>query len=112
MRLPIWAYAAILVVVLAGLGGVAAYIRHEGYRDGQAAARAEFEAERQKLELANRTAVDVANRRLIQLADQLSLKELQVDDYVKALDLNAAEDTRAGELCLDVGSVRRLNTIR
>lgn len=102
-----------LVAVLAGsVGGLYLAVRHAGYVDGYAKASAECEAEKAKQEAANRNAVDAANRRLMDLADQLALKELEVDDYVKAIDLATAADPHGGDACLDPVSVRRLNTIR
>lgn len=102
--------------VIAGLGGVAwaayAHIRAEGFREGYSRASAECEAEQRQQGIANRNAIDAANKRLIELADQLSLKELQVDDYVKAIDLATAQDPRGGDACLEPDGVRRLNTLR
>jgi hypothetical protein len=112
MKLPIWAYAATAVIVLGGLGGAVAYIRHEGYRDGEAAATARCAEEQARAARANQNAIDAANKRLIERADELMQKELQLDDYVKAIDLATAQDPRAGDQCLDADSVRRLNSIR
>lgn len=102
----------VVAALAGGLWGVYSYIRTEGYRDGYAKASAECEAEQRRQEIANRNAIDAANKRLIELADELSLKELQVDDYVKAIDLATAQDPRGGDACLDPGSVHRLNTLR
>lgn len=112
MRLPVWAYGAIAVLVLGGLGGIATYIRHEGYRDGQAVGRAECEADKAAMARANQNAIDASNKQLLERADELIQKELQLDDYVKAIDLATARDPRAGDQCLDVDGVRRLNSIR
>lgn len=103
---------SVLAALAGGAWAVYAHIRAEGFREGYAKASAECEAEQKKQEIANRTAIDAANKRLIQLADQLSLKELQVDDYVKAIDLATAQDPRGGDACLDPDGVRRLNTLR
>lgn len=111
----LWRIAALIGLVTALCGAVAggiAYIRHEGYVSGHADAAAECAAEKRKQELANRAAIDAANKRLVDLADQISLKELQLDDYVKAIDLATAADPHGGDACLDAGGVRRLNTIR
>ena len=111
----LWRIAGAAGIVLAiggGLWGVYAHVRGEGYRDGRAAAEAECEAAQRRQQLANQNAIDAANRRLLDLADQLTLKELQVDDYVKAIDLATARDPRGTEQCLDPDGVRRLNTVR
>jgi hypothetical protein len=112
MRLPLWIYGLAAGAVLAA--GCAAYthIRAEGYRDGFAVAEAACEAQRQKQETANSNAIDAANKQLLERADELMKKELQLDDYVKANDLLAAEAPGADGKCLPAGSVRRLNTIR
>lgn len=103
---------SVLVALAGGAWAVYAHIRAEGFRDGYAKASAECEAEQRRQELANRNAIDAANKRLIELADQLSLKELQVDDYVKAIDLATAQDARGGDACLGPDGVHRLNTLR
>jgi len=108
MRFPLWAYGIAIASVL----GVAWIIRTDGYRDGQAAARAQCSAEQARQAEANRNAIDAANKRLVELADELTLKELQVDDYVKAIDRATAEDPRGADQCLDPDGVRRLNTLR
>lgn len=98
---------------LTGLGwAVYSHIRAEGYREGFAKAEAKCEDEQRKQALANQNAIDAANKRLLELAEELSLQKLQVDDYVKAIDLATAADPRGGDLCLDADSVRRLNAIR
>lgn len=112
MRLPIWAHASALAALLAAGWAAYSHIRAEDYREGFAVAEAACTAEQQKQELANRDAIDVANKRLIELAGELTLKELQVDDYVKAIDLAAAADPSAAEQCLGIDSVRRINAIR
>lgn len=104
--------AGVLAAVLGGVGALYAYVRHEGYVDGYQKAEAECEADKRRQELANRNAIDAANRRLVELADQLELKGLQLDDYVKAIDLATAEDPRGGDACLAADGVRRLNAIR
>ena len=111
----LWKVVTLLGVLSAAGGAVwaiYAHIRAEGYRAGYAVAEAECEAEKRAQAVANRNAIDQANRRLLEMADQLVLKELQVDDYVKAIDLASAEDPDSGELCLLPPSVRRLNTLR
>lgn len=103
---------SVLATLAGGAWAVYAHIRAEGFRQGYAKASAECEAEQQRQELANRKAIDAAHKQLIEMSDELALKELQVDDYVKALDLAAAADPRAAEQCLGADSVRRLNAIR
>lgn len=93
------------------LWGVYAHIRAEGYREGYGKAQAECEAEQKAMELANNNAISAANKRLIEIADELSLQKLQVDDYVKAIDLATAQDPRGAALCLGPDSVRRLNAV-
>lgn len=112
MKLPIWAYAAIAIVLLGGLGGAVTYIRHEGYRDGEAAATARCAEQQAKLARENQNAINAANKQLVERADELVLKELQLDDYVKANDLLAAAEPGADVLCLPAGSVRRVNSVR
>ena len=112
MRLPIWAYAGIVVAILGGGWGLYAHIRAEGFREGVAVTEAACKAEQQKRELANRNAITAASKQLIERADELMKKELQLDDYVKANDLLAHQEPGADGECLPVGSVRRLNTVR
>jgi len=112
MRLPLWGYGLLFGVLLAAGWAAYAHIRAEGYREGFAVAEAACEAEQRKQETANRNAIDAANKQLVERADELIKKELQLDDYVKANDLLAAQDPDAGGQCLSAGSVRRLNTIR
>lgn len=92
--------------------GVYAYVRHEGYVEGFAKAEAECEAEQKKQEIANQNAISAANKRLIDLAEELTLQKLQVDDYVKAIDLATAADPDLSALCVDARGVQRLNRIR
>lgn len=104
--------AALLAALAGGAWAVYAHIRAEGYRDGYAKASAECEAEQQAQARANRNAIAAANKRLLELADQLSFKELQLDDAIKAIDLATAQDPRGGDACIDPDGVRRLNTLR
>jgi len=112
MRLHLGAYAAAAALLLAAGWVAYSHIRAEGYREGFAVAEAACEAEQRKQELANRNAIDAANKQLLERADELVKKELQLDDYVKANDLLAAQSPGADGKCLPAGSVRRLNTIR
>jgi hypothetical protein len=112
MRFPLWAYGLAAGALLAAGWAVYSHIRAEGYREGFAVAEAACEAEQRKQELANRNAIDAANKQLLERADELVQKELQLDDYVKANDFLAAQEPGADSMCLPAGSVRRLNTIR
>lgn len=110
----IWRAAAVAVLVATvggGLWSITAMIRADGYRDGFAQAEAECAAERQRLEIANRNAIDAANKRLLEMAEHLTLTELQLDDYVKAIDLATGADLGGAALCLTVDGVRRLNAL-
>lgn len=102
----------LLSVAGGAIWGVYAHIRAEGYREGFAVAEAECEAEQKKQELANQNAISAANKRLIDLAEELTLQKLQVDDYVKAIDLATAADPRGTDQCLSADGVRRLNSVR
>jgi hypothetical protein len=104
--------AGVLAALGGALGGLYAHIRHTGYVDGFAVAAARCEADKRAQEAANRAAIDAAGRRLEDLKQQLQLKDLQLDDYLKALDLSADAGAGAGDLCLDDGGVRRLDAIR
>lgn len=111
----LWRLAGILGLVVAfggGLWGVYAYIRGQGYDAGYATASAECEAEQQKQAADNRDAIAAANKRLIELTHELSLKEMRVDDLVQQTDLATAQDPRGGDACLDADGVRRLNAYR
>lgn len=110
----IWRAAAVAVLVATvggGLWSIYAMIRADAWRDGFAAAEAECAAERRRIEIANRNAIDAANRRLIEMAEHLTLTELQLDDYVKAIDLATGADPGGAALCLTVDGVRRLNAL-
>lgn len=111
----LWRVLTVVGVLSAAGGalwGVYAHIRAEGYREGYAKSQSECEAEQKAMELANRNAIDLANKRLLEMADELSLQKLQVDDYVKAIDLATAQDPHGADLCLDPAGVHRLNAIR
>lgn len=104
--------ATLLSAAGGAIWGVYAYVRHEGFVEGFAKAEAKCEAEQKKQEIANQNAIDAANKRLIDLAEELTLQKLQVDDYVKAIDLATAADPRGADQCLDARGVRRLNSVR
>lgn len=101
-----------LVASLAGaVGGVYAYVRHQGYVDGYADAAATCEAEKRAMEDANKKAIDEAAEKLAAAERELMEKEATLDDYIMLLDRDADEEPGSGELCLPVGSVRRLSAI-
>lgn len=104
--------AGLLSVAGGAVWGVYAHIRAEGYREGFSVAEARCEAEQQKQELANRNAIAAASKQLVERADDLVKKELQLDDYVKAIDLATAQDPRGADMCLDAAGVHRLNSVR
>lgn len=111
----LWRVLAIAGVLSAATGlGRAAYshIRAEGYREGFAKAEARCEDDKRKQEIANQNAIAAANKQLVERADELVKKELQLDDYVKAIDAATGADPRGGDRCLDADGVRRLNAIR
>lgn len=104
-----------LLAILGGLGGAFAYVHHqahaEGYRDGYAKASTECAAERKAMEDANRKAISDAQKKLDDAEHQLMLKELQLDDYVKAEDLLADKAPDSGDICLSADRVQRLSAI-
>lgn len=94
------------------LWGVYAYVRHQGYVAGYADATARCEAERKAQRQANQDAIDAANRELFRVADELSLKQSELDDARDALEAAAAADPHGARECLGIDSVRRLAPIR
>jgi hypothetical protein len=87
-------------------------VRHQGFVEGEASARAECEAEKAAQRKANQDAIDAGNRRLIRLADELSTTEMETDHAVAAALAAAAADPTGDSECLPLGSVQRLQTIR
>lgn len=104
----LFALAGVVAVVLGGLGAIYNSAWHAGFDR----ARTECEAEKHAQEEANRKAIDEAAKKLDDLEQQLQLKDLQLDDYLKALDLAADQAPGSTDACLDAGSVRRLSAIQ
>lgn len=100
------------LAVVGGLGATYVYVRHQGYSQGFAEARTVCAAEQAEQAEANRAAVRDAEQRLYELADQLSLKELELDDALADIDAAVAADPDGDLLCLDADSLQRLNAIR
>lgn len=92
--------------------GVYAYVRHEGYVDGHAAATAKCEAEKEAQRKANEEAVDAATRVLLRLNEQLNTRTQELDDAREALEQAAIADPFGARECLGADSVRRLAPIR
>lgn len=111
----LWRIVTILGIV-AALGGSAwglyAYVKHQGYVDGYADATARCEAEKKAMEAANKQAVADAAKELFRAADALSLRSLELDDALKAIDEATAADPLGGTQCLDARGLRALNSIR
>lgn len=113
--LKYWRVIASIVGVVALLGGAGLWIekvKHDAYTQGYDKARAECEAEKAAQEAANRRAMEEATKALDTLNQKLELKELQVDDILKGIDLAADAAPDAGLCGLDVDGVRRLGTIQ
>jgi uncharacterized membrane protein len=111
----LWRLISILGLVAAlcgAVGGVYAYVRHQGYVDGYADAAAKCAADKRAMEEANRKAISDAEQKLDAARKQLELKDAQLDDYLKALDLAADQDADAARVCLNDDSVRRLDAIQ
>ncbi len=103
--------AAVLFGLLGALAGTYAYIRHQGYVDGYAVARQECEREKAAQEAANKAAIDKVREQLERAVQEIQMKDAQIDDYIKVLDLAADKDPDGAGLCLGADSVQRLNAI-
>lgn len=101
-----------VAAIVGGLGAAYLYVRHQGYSNGFADARASCEVEAERQAEANRNAIREAEQRLYELADQLSLKDLELDDALADIDAAVAADPDGDLLCLDADSLQRLNAIR
>lgn len=113
-----WRPILAVVSVLGLLGGAWGYVekvKHDayvaGYAAGYAKARAEDEAAMRAQEAANQRAISEAAKKLDAVTRELELKDLQVDDILKALDLAADAAPDAGSCGLDADGMRRLNSI-
>jgi hypothetical protein len=104
--------AGLVLAIGGSVWGVYAYVRHQGYVDGYTVARQQCEDEKQKQETANQNAMNAAAKRLTEALKLLAIKEVQLDDYLKALDLAADQEPGGGDACLDPDSVRRLSAIQ
>ena len=112
--LKYWRVIASVVGVVALLGGAGLWvekIKYDAYTQGYDKARAECEAEKAAQEAANRRAMEEATKALDALNQKLELKELQVGDVLKAIDLAADKGPGSTDQCLDADSVRRLSRI-
>ena len=107
-------------LVLALLGGLAAAtlgglyyaVRQAGYQAGFEEASAACAAERQRMEDANRKAIEAARQQLLRTADALATKSKELDDALAATDAATAADPLGPEQCLAADGLRRLNAIR
>lgn len=115
-----WRLIVVAIGVLVIIGGLrVAYlsVRHEGYVEGFGVAQQQCEADKAKQEAANQNAINEAAKKLTDLQKNIDLKDIQLDDYLKGIDLAANQidvtDKATGQpdACLDVNSVRRLNAV-
>jgi hypothetical protein len=104
--------AGVLAALLGAVGGLYAYVRHQGYVAGHADATATCEADKRRMEEANRKAIADAERKLLEAERELTEKENELDALLSDLDLAADQEPDSGELCLSAGSVRRLTAIQ
>jgi hypothetical protein len=109
---PVWRLVAVLGLVASiggGLWGVYAFIRHQGYVDGEAEATARCEDEKRAQREANDQAIKDAARVVDRLAVDLERKNMELNDAREARDAAAVADPLGSNRCLGVDSVRRLN---
>lgn len=109
-----WRTVAVVAGVLALLGGAWGYVekvKHDAYVSGFNTAHQQCEDDKAKQETANQNAANEAAKKLDDLEKKLNLKDIQLDDYLKGIDLAADAAPDAGTCGLDVDSVRRLNAI-
>jgi hypothetical protein len=114
LALKYWRVIAVVVGLLGLVSGGLAYvakIKHDAYAQGYDAAKAKCEAEKAAQEAANRKAMEEATKALDDLQQKLELKDIQLDDYLKAVDLAADAAPGASDQCLDAPSVLRLSRI-
>lgn len=95
-------------VILAALAGLLLWVEGRGYER----AMTHCEEQRMVQELANREAAELASERLMRQADQLSLKNMELDDALTAIDEAAEADPDGGRICLSSDSANRLQSIR
>jgi len=102
----------LFVVLLLGVAGLYLTIRHQAYSDGFATAQAECEREKREQAEANRKVIAGAEKRLLDAANELSLKNMELDDAIESISAAADADPDGALECLGADSLRRLNTIR
>jgi len=102
----------LFVALLLGAAGLYFTVRHQAYTDGFATAQAECEREKQEQADANRKVIQSAEKRLMDAANELSLKNMELDDALESISAAADADPDGALECLGVDSLRRLNTIR
>ncbi len=110
-----WRVGLAAAAIALALGGGAVWLekaKHDAYVSGYDKATALCEEAAREQAAANKKAAQEAAKKLDELTKQLELKELQVDDILKGIDLAADADPRNSVECLDPLSVRRLNTIQ
>ncbi|HWU19392.1 MAG TPA: hypothetical protein VN155_17050 [Devosia sp.] len=103
---------ALVLALVGAVGGAYLYIRHQAYQDGYSAASVACERQKQEQAQANRAAISEAEKRLLNAADELSLKNMELDNAIEALSAAADADPNGLLDCLGVGGVQRLNEIR
>ncbi len=103
--------AGALLLALAGVGGAGLWFHHQWYGDGFAAASAEAQRKMDQIAADNRAAVDGANKALLETADTLAKKNMELDDALAQIDA-AAGGTDGDSIGLDERRVRVLGTIR
>lgn len=101
-----------VVALLGGAGGLLLKVRADGYADGFAKAQQQCETEKAAQRAANQKAIDEAAKKLADLESQLELKDVQLGDYLKAVDLAADAAPEAADRCLSASAVKRLAGIQ
>lgn len=101
---PLVRYVGVAVLIF----GALAWIRHDAASDARDEMRLEIqravEAERQRIAQANREALSKANEEAAKLADENDALERRLE----LLQVEAAADARAADLCLGADAVKRL----
>lgn len=104
-----------LLLALGGLGGGAAYLHHRWYGEGYGAGAAAATAQYQKLMVdqaaANQKAIDATYSALLDTADDLSKKNMELDDALAQVDKNAGAPG-GDAIGLDARRVRDLGAIQ
>jgi uncharacterized membrane protein len=103
---------SVLAALLGAVGGLYAYVKHQGYVEGYSDASAKCEAEKRAMEDANKKAIDKAAEKLAEAERELMEKEATLDDYIMLLDREADQADGAGDICLFAPSVRRLSAVQ